>query len=505
MNEITMIPVEKLHHHPENPRKDLGDLTELADSIRKNGVMQNLTVVRGHRMSKSEWVAAARAEGADKASAEASYDPEHAEVSDGYTVVIGNRRMEAAKAAGLAEVPCVISDMDHRTQISTMLMENMQRADLTVYEQAQGFQMMMDLGFTAEEIGEKTGFSEKTVKDRIRLTKLDGDRFRKAVQHGMTIMDLVEISKLEKKGDQNELMEIAGSEVFHRKLTEKKQEQEKRNFIKWTEPILKEYAQALPENASLYGANPDYLSVLTVEGDRKITEDGLRRKMKKARNEKPEEELFYRFRGYWNRGTPDIEVLYKVKKTQKQLSEEEKSERKKQLERTKHVKEVKAKWAEAYELRREFIRNYSVAVNGTGVSNIGKLIPKYALEQRTSWGTTYNHQWDKNVIMDLLGLEPEEYEDKKAKVWEMLDGRGDIPQIRMIVAWICGGGIFWPDSPEHGWYDSYSGDFVGPKANNDNNLGKMYEFLQEIGYQLSDLEKALMDGTHPVYGKEAQA
>ena len=45
MNKIEMIPIYKLKHHPENPRKDLGDLTELAESIKKNGVMQNLTVV----------------------------------------------------------------------------------------------------------------------------------------------------------------------------------------------------------------------------------------------------------------------------------------------------------------------------------------------------------------------------------------------------------------------------------------------------------------------------
>ena len=82
MNGIVMIPVDQLHHHPENPRNDLGDLTELAESIRKNGVMQNLTVVPGHRMTKTEWTAAARAEGADKASAESSYDPENAEVGD---------------------------------------------------------------------------------------------------------------------------------------------------------------------------------------------------------------------------------------------------------------------------------------------------------------------------------------------------------------------------------------------------------------------------------------
>ena len=119
-NEIVMIPVDQLMHHPENPRKDLGDLTELSDSIKVNGVLQNLTVVQVDQ--------------------------------DQYNVVIGNRRLEAAKLAGLTEVPCSVSDMDYKTQIATMLAENMQRKDLTVYEQAEGFQMMMDLGFKPKEI-----------------------------------------------------------------------------------------------------------------------------------------------------------------------------------------------------------------------------------------------------------------------------------------------------------------------------------------------------------------
>lgn len=127
--KLVYIDVEKLHEHPDNPRKNVGDVTELADSIRVKGVMQNLTVVRGQ--------------------------------DGGYTVIIGHRRLAAAKIAGLKVLPCVIVDMDEREQVSTMLLENMQRVDLTAYEQAQGFQMMMDLGDTVDGIAEKTGFSKK--------------------------------------------------------------------------------------------------------------------------------------------------------------------------------------------------------------------------------------------------------------------------------------------------------------------------------------------------------
>lgn len=102
------IPVEKLLHHPQNPRKEIGDITELADSVKAKGILQNLTVVP--------------AEG-------------------GYYVVIGNRRLEAAKKADLAELPCVVAEMTEKEQMETMLLENIQRVDLTVKEQAGGRQL----------------------------------------------------------------------------------------------------------------------------------------------------------------------------------------------------------------------------------------------------------------------------------------------------------------------------------------------------------------------------
>ena len=189
MNNIIMIPIGQLEHHPENPRKNIGDITELTESIRKNGIMQNLTVVRNRF------------------------------VPDLYTVVIGNRRMEAAKAAGLAEVPCVISDMDPRTQIATMLEENMQRSDLTAYEQAQGFQMMMDLGYTEEEISEKTGFSRTTVNRRLKMAELDKDTFQQAVGKQITMDDLDRLGQLESVKERNALLKEYGENNFEWKLS----------------------------------------------------------------------------------------------------------------------------------------------------------------------------------------------------------------------------------------------------------------------------------------------
>lgn len=124
-SEIVMIETQRLQHHPDNPRKDLGDVTELADSIKKNGIMQNLTVIP---IECTE------------------YDPEKQlrankiSPSSNFYVLIGNRRLEACLQAGLEEVPCrIVSNISKKEQVGIMLEENMQRSDLTIIEQAEGF------------------------------------------------------------------------------------------------------------------------------------------------------------------------------------------------------------------------------------------------------------------------------------------------------------------------------------------------------------------------------
>lgn len=183
MNEITMIPVGLLEHHPENPRLDLGDLTELTASIKKNGIMQNLTVVPGMENNK-------------------------------YLVVIGNRRLEAAKAAGLIELPCVVRDLDHKEQIATMLEENMHRTDLTLFEQAQGVQMMMDLGLTETEISEMTGFSRTTIKRRAEMAKLDKETLKEKCKQ-LTMDEMDQLMKIRDLDKRNELLKDAGTGNFN--------------------------------------------------------------------------------------------------------------------------------------------------------------------------------------------------------------------------------------------------------------------------------------------------
>lgn len=147
---VVEIPIEQLMNHPRNIRKAYTDIDDLADSIKARGIMQNLTVVP-------------------------------AEDKQGlFYVIIGNRRLQAAKKAGLKSLPCaIVWDMSEREQFSIMVTENMQRADLTIEEQAESFQLMLDLGETVGTIHEKTGLSETTVRHRLKLAELGIEALRK--------------------------------------------------------------------------------------------------------------------------------------------------------------------------------------------------------------------------------------------------------------------------------------------------------------------------------------
>ena len=167
-----MVPVERLAHHPENPRSDLGDLKDLQRSIAAQGILQNLTIMPNTGGGKAD-----------------------------YWVVIGNRRFEAAKMAGLKELPCRIVMMDEKEAMKTMMSENMQRCDLTVLDQVQGIGKMQQLGMSLPEISEGTGLSETTVRRRAAVGKLPKKALERACDKGATLLDLLEITKLEDPED----------------------------------------------------------------------------------------------------------------------------------------------------------------------------------------------------------------------------------------------------------------------------------------------------------------
>lgn len=231
---IVYLNRSQLEPHPDNPRKDLGDLTELRESIRQNGIMQNLTVIP------------------------TDDSLEH------FRILIGHRRFAASEGI-LNELPCVIvEDLTDREQVGIMLCENLQRNDLTFYEQGQGFQMMLDLGDTIDEISEKTGFSKNTVKHRVEIAKLP----KKAIENNkfqLTIGDLIELEKIaDVKKREKILSEAWDSNNLKNRINQEIREQKIQKNLKQVKDWLK---KCKVKKAGAYGIHysSDYEKLLTID------------------------------------------------------------------------------------------------------------------------------------------------------------------------------------------------------------------------------------------------
>ena len=215
MDNIQMIPTYDLFPHPQNPRKDLGDLEELVDSIKVNGVLQNLTVVPRN--------------------------------GGGYTVIIGHRRLEAARRAGLTELPCAVTYITEEEQFRTMMIENMQRSDLTAIEQADGFQYMLDLGESMESITRTTGFSKSTINRRLKLRELDRDKLKSAEGRGGTIHDYMELMKIEDPAQRNEVLDFIGTANFNNMLENALDRQERLKQKDRVISLVSRFAEKFPQ------------------------------------------------------------------------------------------------------------------------------------------------------------------------------------------------------------------------------------------------------------------
>lgn len=137
-----LIAVEALDPNPEQPRVEIGDLTELTTSVKEKGVLEPLLVKPTQQ--KGRWM-----------------------------IIAGERRWRAACAAGLREVPCIEMDVDESAVAEIALIENMQRKDLTPWEEADGLAALCHrYGYTHEDVSRKVGKSRSTVTEAISLAAI---------------------------------------------------------------------------------------------------------------------------------------------------------------------------------------------------------------------------------------------------------------------------------------------------------------------------------------------
>ena len=140
--QILYLEVEKIAPNPNQPRKTFSDdgIIKLANSIRQYGIIQPLCVRK---------------------------------IGDEFELISGERRLRAAKELGLARVPCVITSVSEEKSSEMAIIENLMREDLTIFEEAEAIQSLIDIhNQTQEKIAEKLSVSQSYIANKLRLLRL---------------------------------------------------------------------------------------------------------------------------------------------------------------------------------------------------------------------------------------------------------------------------------------------------------------------------------------------
>ena len=445
---ITNINAKLIHQHPDNPRKDLGDLTELSESIKKKGIMQNLTVVPGH------------------------WDENRAHHEEGYTLIIGHRRFAAGKMAGVTMYPCrIVQDMSYKDQVGTMLEENMQRIDLTVLEQAEGFQMMLDLGDTEEQIAEKTGFSRTTVRRRLEIAKLDPELVKEKTDedgaYQLNLKDLAELSRIEDVETRNRILKDAADSrqikwKVEAEIKNKEREKNKKIIVELLEEAgIKKATKEIEKKKYTAELKDVKTFSLDKEPPKKINIRG--------------KELYYL--DGWN----GIDVVEKLPKSEKVETEWDRQRKK--------TKQLKALQKKMNERKKEFIRTIA-----DGKIELLKDEERQKIIEKMIRNMMEKSCWLGNGMVlkfftgkSLYDADEKEKEEAEEKI-QTLD-----TQVLLLIAM-------------NNMIDDYTGDLVEYSGEYKEDTGTRYQecfkILMRYGWSYEREEADLVYGNHELYKKE---
>lgn len=442
---VVNMPIEYLVPHPQNPRKDLGNLEELTASIKENGIYQNLTVIPVNEAVPGE-------------------EPK-------YMVVIGHRRLEAAKRAGLQEVPCaIVRGMSETRQLQTMLLENMQRSDLTVYEQAQGFQQLLDFGMDIEDISQQSGFSKSTIRRRLEIAKLDQNKLKElSSTRQLSLKEFDALAKIKNLEARNEAMEKIGTNDFALAVT-RAMDKEK---IEAAMPVFLADMERLgikkfPDSANKYSSKYRRVGSLDLY-EYEVTKDKIPKKT---------EGLYYE-------ASYPRNVEFYVKETKKAKIIKKSA---KELEKEKRIKEawfkVDAMAATHYELRKAFVEN----LKGTAKQREAVYMGAYSLIVLRSVAYMSCGDISKEAGMDNKYFDPRRDEKAVKLAYESYDNTQKCIEVIYKL---------FNDNEKEFYANDYRARYPEYKFNP--RLEAMYHWLTKLGYQMSSEEKLIAAGTHEIF------
>lgn len=181
---VRLIPIDKIDPNPRQPRSELGNIEELMESIKTKGVLEPILV---------------RAKG------------------ERFEIIAGERRYIASKNLGLKEIPCIEMDVEEQEAMEISLIENLQRKDLDIFEEADGLKALMTMyGYSHQQIAEKIGKARSTITEIISVSRIPLPLREKLKKAGINSRStLIEIAKIENE----EAMEKVVNQIIERRLT----------------------------------------------------------------------------------------------------------------------------------------------------------------------------------------------------------------------------------------------------------------------------------------------
>lgn len=172
---VRAISIEKIDPNPMQARNELGEIEELANSIKEKGILEPILV----RSKEGR-----------------------------YEIIAGERRFVAAKRVGMEIVPCIVMDVSENEAMEISLIENLQRKDLDIFEEAEGLKALVDnYGYNHEKISKKIGKARSTITEIINLTKIPKDIRSLCNEYNIKSRSmLIEIAKQKNKDDMVKLL-----------------------------------------------------------------------------------------------------------------------------------------------------------------------------------------------------------------------------------------------------------------------------------------------------------
>ncbi len=330
-----------------------------------------------------------------------------------------------------------------------------------------GIMMMLDLGETRETISATTGFSRSTVDRRIKLLNIDGNKFKDAETRGATLEEYLQVAEIEDRETRDKLTDAMGTNNFRWMLAQAVEDQVKKQKI----PLMRADMKRLgvKEDKTINTWDSNWNRVLFVEY--KDYESGC-----------ADDKVSDAEKMRWNesRGFSLYKPAPKKAKVEIKKSDEEI-----------HANELRERLAEvtkkAYDSRVEFVSSFSAAKKYEAVLN--EWCEELLKWKFTGWYAPTDHK----LLGDILGIEDcGPYNIPEAELEKALREHPGNGKLAMLIA---------ASGSKGEYYDRGYGEHV-PKWQDNEKLNMIYEYLEKLGYEMSDEEKALQDGTHELFEGE---